>query len=67
MKKQTRKFNWWLGTNIFLIIFYIFGLVTWVINLFQFLGCDFNAPYRDEAIHLIGVCVPFSSIVTIWL
>jgi len=42
-------------------------LVTWVINLFQLLNCDFYSPWRDEIIHGIGLLVPPASLITVWM
>lgn len=48
----------------FLVPLYM-GL-SWVINLIQFFKLDFNEPYKDEIIKLIGVVVPPLSSVTVW-
>lgn len=48
----------------FLVPLYM-GL-SWVINLIQFFKLDFNEPYKDEIIKLIGVVVPPLSSITVW-
>lgn len=40
--------------------------LSWVINLIQFFKLDFNEPYKDEIIKLIGVVVPPLNSVTVW-
>lgn len=51
---------------IFVFLWVIFCLAAWVTNLCKFIDCDFEAPYKAEAIHGIGVVTPIS-IVTAWL
>lgn len=38
----------------------------WITNLIQFFKLDFNEPYKDEIIKLIGVVVPPLSSITVW-
>lgn len=42
-------------------------LSVWVLNLIKFCQCDFDAPWKSEIIHGIGVFLPPTSIVTVWL
>jgi hypothetical protein len=44
----------------------IYFIVCWVINLFKFLGCDFDAPHKEEVLHGIGVFTLFGSGITAW-
>jgi len=32
---------------------------TWILNLYKLIGHDFEAPYKAEVIHAIGVVPPF--------
>ena len=46
-------------------IFFMYLIVAWIINLIQFINCDFTGPWSDEIIHGIGL-LGFSFI-TCWL
>ena len=32
--------------------------IGWTINIVKFFGCDFEEPYKEEAIRIVGVVVP---------
>lgn len=51
----------------FTILMWIYSTVTWIINLIKFINCDFVEPFKEEAIHLLGVILPPASWVTAWL
>ena len=40
--------------------------ISWLVNLFKLTECDFNAPYRCETVHGIGIFPP-AALVTVWL
>lgn len=42
----------------------VFGL--WIANAIKFAYCDFDAPYRCEIVHGVGVVIPPLAIVTAW-
>lgn len=44
----------------------IYTGVCWIINLIQFINCDFASPYKDEVIKGIGVFTFWASGVTVW-
>ena len=46
--------------------FYIYFIASWVINLIQFISCDFAEPYREEVIKGLGVFLGLLSVVTVW-
>lgn len=48
------------------ILLWLYGIVAWIVNLGMFFRCDFTSPYKEEVIHLIGILIPFASMVTIW-
>lgn len=48
-----------------IIIWLIFALC-WLTNAVKLVNCDFDAPYKEEIIHTIGLVVPPASIVTVW-
>lgn len=41
--------------------------ISWIVNFVQLVVCDFEAPYRCEAIHGIGFVIPPLSVVTVWV
>lgn len=49
-----------------IIVFYFYFFVAWVINLIQFLACDFSEPYREEIIKGIGVIIAPAAGITVW-
>jgi hypothetical protein len=51
---------------IFLFVFWAIFLISWLVNLYKLLTCDFVAPYREEFIHTFGL-IPFVSIITAWM
>ena len=40
--------------------------IAWIINITKFFACDFDAPYKEEVIHFIGIVIPPGSIITAW-
>lgn len=56
-----------LGLGLAWLLFWIVTGVCWVINLVQLVSCDFEGPWREEIIHLIGLIIAPASIVTVWL
>lgn len=55
-----------LGVGIFTVLLHIAAIATWIVNLVQFCQCDFASPYKEEAIHGIGVFIPYTSLATVW-
>jgi len=49
------------------VLFSVFLAVSWIVNLVKFIQCDFQASWRDEIIHGIGVFFALPSIVTAWI
>ena len=47
------------------LLIYGYVIVSWFVNLIKLFGCDFEAPYRQEAIHTIGL-LPGVSMITCW-
>ena len=48
-------------------LIWLFFAVCWVVNLVKLVKCDFEAPYRDEITHAIGLFIPPASAITCWL
>lgn len=38
---------------------------SWIVNLVKLIKCDFEAPYKGEIVHAIGL-IPVASVVTVW-
>ena len=47
------------------IIIMMIIFIPWGVNAYKFTKCDFDAPYRCEAIHAVGA-VPIMSLITVW-
>lgn len=41
--------------------------VSWLVNAYKFASCDFESPFKCEVVHGIGVFVPPSAIITVWV
>lgn len=54
------------GGFTFMIGLWLVFAVCWVANVVRLIGCDFNAPYKGEIIHAVGVVVPPAAVVTVW-
>lgn len=52
--------------TIITIAFYIYMIVSWVVNLIQFMNCDFEGPFKEEIIKGIGVIFFLPSGITVW-
>lgn len=42
------------------------SILAWPMNAYRLTLCDFEAPYKCEVIHTIGVVVPPAAVVTVW-
>jgi len=51
--------------RIFVLLWILFAATSWFTNLYKFVNCDFEAPYKAEALHGIGVVTPVN-LVTAW-
>ena len=49
-----------------LVLFYIIMCTGWVKNVIKLSNCDFEAPYKAEIVHGVGL-VPYVGMVTGWL
>jgi hypothetical protein len=47
------------------IIPFIF-IAPWFFNAYKLTTCDFDAPYKCEVIHGIGLFIPPTSLITAW-
>ena len=63
MKKQKS----FILIQIIIIVVIIGGLAGWVKNIIKLSNCDFEAPYKAEVIHSIGVVVIPVGMITGWI
>lgn len=49
----------------YILMWAYFG-ITWIVNLIQFIQCDFAEPYKEEVIKALGVFIPGVSGITVW-
>ena len=54
------------GLQGIIVVIIIVGLTGWVKNIIKLSNCDFEAPYKAEVIHAIGIIPPVGAI-TGWL
>ena len=45
----------------------IASAAAWITNAYKLTDCDFEAPYKCEVVHAVGVFVPPASIATVWV
>lgn len=48
------------------IIFIIFLLISWPVNLWKFTNCDFESPFKCEFFHALGL-IPVFSPAVVWV
>lgn len=48
---------------IFCIFIIIGGMIGYVKNIIKFTKCDFEAPYKAEAIHAVGLITPIGGVI----
>ncbi len=60
------KENLGLGSAYLVIFFYVYLVISWLINAYQLLQLDFEPSYRDEVIKAVGLFMPPLSGVTVW-
>lgn len=47
-----------------IVIWYF--IISYIINIFKFIGCDFASPYKEEVIHLVGIILFPAAGITVW-
>ena len=62
MKKQ----KGYITIAILPFIFLLFMAIGWSMNIYKFTQCDFEAPYKAEVIHAIGI-IPVVGMITGWM
>lgn len=46
---------------------YLYLIISWIVNAFQFFTLDFEEPYKEEFIKAAGLLIPPLSGITVWL
>ena len=54
-----------MKTLVCMLIPLVLAVILWVVNVVKFTNCDFQAPYRCEVIHAVGL-VPPIQLITVW-
>ena len=66
MNKSTGGALFGLIGLILVAVIIVGGITGWIKNIIKLSDCDFEAPYRAEVIHTIGIIPPVGAI-TGWL
>lgn len=53
--------------TIFWMVFLLYVFIAWIGNFVRLVNCDWQAPYKDEAIYGIAAVTFFPSAVTVWM
>jgi hypothetical protein len=54
-----------MKTTIVALLIYGFMIGSYIVNIVKLVNCNFEAPWKNEVIHAIGL-IPGCSIVTAW-
>jgi hypothetical protein len=46
--------------------FCIFVILAWPVNVYRLTQCDFEAPYRCEVAHTLGLLAVPAAMITVW-
>ena len=49
-----------------ILIFHLIVAVAWIGNIVKLLDCDFDAPFKGEFIHAVGLFIPYAAVGTVW-
>ena len=52
--------------ELIIVLFFTIGPICWIWNAVKLASCDFNADYRCEVIHGVGLILPPTSVITVW-
>jgi len=52
---------------IFICALVMFAVASYGVNFYKLINCDFEAPYKCEIVHTVGVFVPPTFLVTAWV
>lgn len=49
-----------------IFLFWFATALSWCVNVYKLVNCDFEPSWKGEIIHAVGVFVPPASILTVW-
>jgi len=55
-----------LGGMILVLAFMLFAVCTFLINAYKLTQCDYESPWKCEAVHALGLFIPPLSLITVW-
>jgi len=61
-----RKVTLSLGGMILVTVFMLFSVCAFLINAYKLTQCDYESPWKCEAVHALGLVVPPLSLITVW-
>jgi prepilin-type N-terminal cleavage/methylation domain-containing protein len=66
MKNINRHRSGFTVIEVLIVLILVVFLGSYIGNIVKLFRCDFQAPYRGEFIHSIGVIVPPAAMVAVW-
>jgi hypothetical protein len=66
MSRLTNKNEIPFGCNIMILVFYLYIIIAYCVNVYQLVTCDFKEPYKGEIVRVVGLFTP-TCWVTIWM
>ncbi len=54
------------SVGVLALVWIVWLVVSWGVNFSKFIDADFEAPYKKEVVHGLGI-VPFIALVTCWI
>ena len=54
------------SVGLLVVLIFLFFVGCWVVNVIKLVGCDFESPYKCEAVHAVGLIGAPLSAITVW-
>ena len=54
-----------IGGGVLIVAFWLFVIGCWGVNGYKLTKCDFDAPYKCEGVHAVGLVGPMA-VFTVW-
>ena len=54
------------NVGVLVLLFIVFMAGSWLVNFYKLTQCDFEADYKCEAIHGVGI-IPWVHVATVWV
>lgn len=55
-----------LTTELMVVLTIMIVVISWTVNAVRLVSCDFEAPYKAEVLHTIGL-IPIIAPITVWV